>query len=116
MTKQIVAFRNANVPINGYDNDPLLATHATHLQQTNTNVAYLFQIKLGTYIAVQPCKQCISRIPTTGVFDKHITCGYLSHSENGNFPIIDVYTKPVKKIIIGKVLFSEKKIGLTKSV
>jgi hypothetical protein len=43
VTKQIVAFRNANAPINGYNNNPVLATPSTHLQQTNTNVAYLFQ-------------------------------------------------------------------------
>jgi len=32
----------------------------------------------------------------------------LSRSGNGTFPIVDVYTKPVKKRIFGKVVFSEK--------
>jgi hypothetical protein len=55
MTKQIVAFRN--VHNNDYNKNLVLATPSTHLQQTNTDVSYLFQIKLGTFIAVQSCKQ-----------------------------------------------------------
>jgi hypothetical protein len=50
----------------------------------------------------------------TSIFDKHVTCGYLSHSGNGNFPTVDVYTKPVKKITIGKLFFSEKENRLNK--
>jgi hypothetical protein len=38
----------------------------------------------------------------------------LSRSGNGNFPIADVYTKPVKKIIFGKIVFSEKENRLNK--
>jgi hypothetical protein len=49
-----------------------------------------------------------------GVFDKHVICGYLSRSGNGNFPIVDVYTKPVNKITFGKVVFSEKENRLNK--
>jgi len=50
----------------------------------------------------------MSRVPTNGIFDKHATCRYLSSSGNGNFPLVYVYTKLVKKIIFDKIVFSEK--------
>jgi len=53
MTKQLVAFRYANAHNNVYNNNLVLATPSTHLQQTNTDVSYLFQIKMSTCIVVQ---------------------------------------------------------------